>query len=241
MISNSFKIQTIVYGWSYFLPMKLYLKFWVIPTSFDPVLPSGYKSAPLRDKVFDFLEKNQNHCPSFCAASHQVFYWKIMPKNVQNTKKNMSNRKIRKRSKNATNRALEIWVAGFWRKSIFGSFSHFQAIWPLWFSENHLFGARNPSIFNNITDSPSNALKLSSGQPRKHTFCPTDREINRTDGAGPLATINVWNYMIIWQQLMQEVHRRSRLPTYKKTSITFRPFTIQTTPSRLLSLSKAVY
>ena len=181
MISNSFKIQTIVYGWSYFLPMKLYLKFWVIPTSFDPVLPSGYKSAPLRDKVFDFLEKNQNHCPSFCAASHQVFYWKIMPKNVQNTKKNMSNRKIRKRSKNATNRALEIWVAGFWWKSIFGSFSHFQAIWPLWFSENHLFGARNPSIFNNITDSLSECLEIVI-RPTKKAYLLPHRSRNQQDG-----------------------------------------------------------
>lgn len=119
---------------------------------------------------------------------------------------------------------LKIWVATFQRKPIFGSFSHFQDIWLLWFSKNLIFEAWNPSNFGDITDSPSKSWVFHptprNREPcnqertfREINICLIDREIDRTYGIGPPATITVWNCMIIQRQLMQEIHRRSRLPT----------------------------
>ena len=41
-----------------------------------------------------------------------------------------------------------------------------------------------------IICSSSNTLKSLTGRPRKHTFYPTNREINKIDGIGPLVAIN---------------------------------------------------
>ena len=51
-----------------------------------------------------------------------------------------------------------------------------------------------------IRGSSPDTPKSPTGQPRKDTFCLTDQEIDKTDGIGPLVTINIWNYMIIWHQ-----------------------------------------
>ena len=154
----------------------------------------------------------------------------------------MSNRKIRKRSKNATNRALEIWVAGFWWKSIFGSFSHFQAIWPLWFSENHLFGARNPSIFNNITDSLSECLEIVI-RPTKKAYLLPHRSRNQQDGwcrptgnnqclklHDHLTTIDARSSSAIKASYVQKKHQLPSGPSpYKQHLLGYYPFLKQFT------------
>ena len=48
--------------------------------------------------------------------------------------------------------------------------------------------------------SSSDTLKLPTGWPRKHTFCPTDQEIDSTNIAGPLVATNVWIFIVIRHQ-----------------------------------------
>ena len=48
--------------------------------------------------------------------------------------------------------------------------------------------------------SSSDTPKLPTGRPRKHTFCPTDQEIDWTDVAGPLVSTNVWIFIVIRHQ-----------------------------------------
>ena len=48
--------------------------------------------------------------------------------------------------------------------------------------------------------SSSDTPKLPTGWPRKHTFCPTDQEIDWTDVAEPLVATNVWIFIVIWHQ-----------------------------------------
>ena len=40
--------------------------------------------------------------------------------------------------------------------------------------------------------------KIADRLTKKCSFCPTDREIDKTDVTGLLVSINVWNYMVIW-------------------------------------------
>jgi len=49
--------------------------------------------------------------------------------------------------------------------------------------------------------SSSCASKSTAGQPRKCTFCPTDREIDWTDVAGMLKLIYVWSCIAIRHQI----------------------------------------
>ena len=102
---------------------------------------------------------------------------------------------------------LEIWVIGFSSKAPFFSLFLVSRCMALWFFKNQIFGVRNQLIFINISDMPSKAWDyhrmLQNCQPadqRKHAFCPTKREISRTNGSSPLIAINVWSCMVIRHQ-----------------------------------------
>ena len=179
------------------------------PTSFDPVLASNGKSAPLRDKSQTFPE-NKKLCPLICMAYHQVFCRKIMPKIIQKYQENFHRRKKQKKPedgrKTATKRAKCPMVASnpgnpgrqifvknpFWvpfRVSSYLAFvifqkSDFRHTKSIDHRQHHEFAVQ-------IMGSSSDTSKSLTGRQRKHTFYPTDQEIDKTDGTGPLVEINV--------------------------------------------------
>lgn len=77
MTPNVLKNQIKAYVWSNFIPIKLYIIFQAIPTSYDPILASGNKSTPLRDKVFNF--------PFNLGTFLIIFVWLFKKKNSRKT------------------------------------------------------------------------------------------------------------------------------------------------------------
>ena len=138
-------------------------------------------------------------------ASHQVFYRKSGQNICKNAKKNIKegNRKNRKMAENR-------WSKGAKSPMVTNdhgvSFRVSGCLAPVIFPKSDFQGTKSVDLHQyhgstvEIRGLSSDILKLLADQPRKHTFCLIDLEIDRTNGTCPLVTINVWSYMIIWQQ-----------------------------------------
>ena len=102
---------------------------------------------------------------------------------------------------------IETRVTGFARKPTFpGYFRISRWLAPVSFQKFD-FLSRNLSIFVNVMDPLPKSWdhhpilqKSPTDQPRKRIFCPTDREIDWIDVAGPLLSINVWSCTAIRHQ-----------------------------------------
>lgn len=95
---------------------------------------------------------------------------------------------------------IGIRVAGFSRKPTFlGAFRVSRCLAPVIFSNSDFWDMISVDLRQHhrstveIIRLSSDAPKSPTDQPRKHTFCPTDREIEWTDVVGPLVSTNVWN------------------------------------------------
>ena len=102
---------------------------------------------------------------------------------------------------------METQVSGFRLKThFFRSFSHFKMIAPVIFQKSDFLSIKSIDLrqyhesATEIMRSSLDASKSPAGWPRRHTFCPIDREIDWTYVTGPLVSINVWSCMVIRHQ-----------------------------------------
>ena len=204
--------------------MKLHLKFQIIPTSFVPVLASGSKSTPLRDKVSIFPEKSET-LTSILHDFSLIFLYENHAKIVQKYAKEEKigrGRKMRPKRQicpvvasdpgnlghriSPKNLMLGLFRVSSYLASVISKKTDFWGTKSVDLWQHHGFAIE-------IIGLSSDTLRSSTSQPSKHTFCTTDRKIDWIDGIDLLLAINVWNCMIIWQQLVWEIHWRLRLPT----------------------------
>ena len=208
------------------MPKKLHLKFQVIPTSFDPVSTLGGKSAT-ESSAFP---KNRKLCALICTAFRQVFFRGIKPINEEKSQRKIQEKaeakKPEKRPRNGDRKATGKWtkVQGHqpthgrrrpWKSGSldFGQKCRFSVLFrvsrclaPVIFLKSDFWGMISVDLRQHhgsaieIIWSSSDTPKLPTGRPRKHTFCPTDQEIDWTDVAGPLVSTNVWICIVIRHQ-----------------------------------------
>lgn len=101
---------------------------------------------------------------------------------------------------------LEIRVPGFPpKRPFFRFFSRFAMLAPVIFLKSDFWGMISVDLLQHHGSAieiiwSSDTPKLPTGRPRKHTFCPTDQEIDWIDVAGPLVGTNVWIFIIIRHQ-----------------------------------------
>ena len=125
----------------------------------------------------------------------------------------------KKNSEKATDRAnlthgrCEFRVARFCRKNqfwiVFAVSSHLASIifWKFIFQDTKSIDLWQHHEFTiKIMGSSLDTSKSSTGQLRKHTFCLTDRQIDKIDGTGPLGTINIRNSLTIKVELRKAQH-----------------------------------
>ena len=173
---------------------KLHLKFQVIPTSFDPVSTLGGKSAT---ESWAF-PKNRKLCALICTAFRQVFFRGIKPINEEKCQEKYRRKQRWKSPRNGNWKVTGKWTKVQGRRrpwksgspdfrqkcrfSVIFCVSRFLA--PVIFLKSDFLGMISVDLRQHhgsaieIIWSSSDSPKSPTGRPRKHTLCPTDREID---------------------------------------------------------------
>jgi len=189
----------------------------------DIVWPSFNSWQKIGHRAFGF-SKNRKLCALICTTFRLVFFKGINPINEEKFQREIQEKleakKPEKRPRNGDRKATQKWPKVQGRREAWKSrspdfrqkcrfsvlFRVSRCLAPVIFLKSDFWGMISVDLRQHhgsaieIIWSSSDTPKLPTGRPRKHTFCPTDQEIDWTDAAGPLVATNVWIFIVIRHQ-----------------------------------------